>query len=343
MQPWQRRVVTACALVLCLEVGMMLAVLVRTSRKDNPTTNHTHDTTLSHHHRQLQQQQQPPSRTPRTVIIGVGLPRTGADAVHDFFTCRGVTSRHYCCPEDNDNHTTVPMAFPCPHSRTCGACVADNWRKNRPAWQGCAGAAAAATTTMTAFLQLDVEAAAPYGWFLPQHGATLEALAADSADNDDKIVWILTQRTKAEMWATSVLHWHSITERLLRALSSSSSDPQPNMASLELQQPVTHPQVVASLEASIQHARESQHYAQRQAELVAAYHRHVEHVRTTAAALRVPLVEVIVDEEQDDQSLSQALAAHGVALPPTPNDASSCWNWQASKLDDDWRDFSFPF
>jgi len=195
-------------------------------------------------------------------------------------------------------------------------------------------------------------------------------MAVANTGEDDaatRVVWILTQRVNATLWANSVLHWHSITERLERALLStnthqkSSSSSTTTASMLELPQPVTQEQVVTSLEESIQRARDSQRWTTRQAFFKATYERHLEHVRQTARKLDVPLIEVMVDHDDNNNDdtaqqqqqqhpaalLVQALEGHGVILGQIPQnndkDASSCWTWEASRIDDDWRDFSFPF
>jgi len=123
--------------------------------------------------------------------------------------------------------------------------------------------------------------------------------------------------------------------------------------------PVSHEQVVSSLQESIERVRDTRYRMQRRTFFVRAYDRHLDHVRRTATKLDVPLIEVMVDHNDDDDDdddddtkkkqhpgilLTKALLEHGVKLP-NDNDlgVSSCWTWEASRIDDDWRNFSFPF
>ena len=40
------------------------------------------------------------------LVLGVGLPRSGSETMHAFWTCQGLPSRHSCCCNDNDVKTT---------------------------------------------------------------------------------------------------------------------------------------------------------------------------------------------------------------------------------------------
>ena len=69
------------------------------------------------------------------------------------------------------------------------------------------------------------ESSDTYNFFLPQHYALPYLLADDDVEaekNDDAsatttTVWIFHHRATAEVWATSVLHWYSITRRILNS------------------------------------------------------------------------------------------------------------------------------
>ena len=62
-----------------------------------------------------------------------------------------------------------------------------------------------------------------YTFFLPQHYTLPYLVSApnEEDENDDTdtstTVWILNHRATAEQWATQVLHWYSITNRILNS------------------------------------------------------------------------------------------------------------------------------
>lgn len=202
---------------------------------------------------------------------------------------------------------------------------------------------------MQAYAQIDVETSEPYSWFLPQGRQALEALAVPVANADDNTspqttIWILTQRQNATLWATSVLHWHSVTQRLMRALDIHNNDY--DNASLELPFAVTYDQVVQSLQASLDRVHDTRAWQARLTAFEQAYAQHLTHVRKTAKKLGIPLVEVIVDgdAEQVEAKLQADLGQLGVNLSLSPNtNTRTCWDFDAATLDDDWQDFSFPF
>jgi TusA-related sulfurtransferase len=66
-------------------------------------------------------------------------------------------------------------------------------------------------------------------------------------------------------------------------------------------------------------------------------------LRHTAAAYAQPLIEVIVDDPAAGRQLAHALVQHGVLLLESRRVSDDCWDWQAARVDDDWRDFPLPF
>jgi hypothetical protein len=264
---------------------------------------------------------------PPTTILGVGLPRTGAETLHHFFTCHGLASVHYCCDDDDDEPAAKPRtAFPC-RQRTCGECLAANL--GRPA--GCG------PTNTRVYTGIDVET--PDSWFLPQQSAL--ALLVGPPRHQNGSLWILTQRANATLWAESVLHWHSATERLLRAFGHGDNDS--SSATLGLPTAVTAAHVEASLAQGLQRASSLERWQQRRTWLAQAYRTHLSRVRRTAAAYDQPLVEVVVDDPAAGRQLADALVQHGVLASPSSSGTDACWDWQAARVDDDWRDFSVPF
>jgi hypothetical protein len=261
-------------------------------------------------------------------------------------TCHGLASVHYCCDDNNNtdnrsnnnNNNKPRTAFPCLQT-TCGACLAANMKAGRsPAWHGCGPAHTSVYTGM------DVEAMEEdhnfnnySNWFLPQHSA----LALLSSNSNS--LWILTLRADATVWAESVLHWHSKTERLLRAFRYTVlwDDDSSNWVTVGLSTAVTAAQVEASLAQGLARANSLKGWQQRRRWLVEAYGKHLARVRRMAALYDQPLIEVVVDDPAAGRQLAEALVHHGVSLELS--DADACWDWQAARVDDDWRDFSFPF
>jgi hypothetical protein len=337
-------------------LGFLLTVLVvelavlserRQRQRETPRSSHTpvYDTpvydTPAHDDaprgRRLLEQAAAPVERPPTTILGVGLPRTGAETLHHFFTCHGLASVHYCCDDDDDDpahrskHNPSRTAFPC-RQRTCGACLAAT--RSRPAWQGCGPA------TTRVYTGIDVET--PDSWFLPQQSALALLLPVGPPHgNQNSSLWILTQRANATVWAESVLHWHSATERLLRAFGHATDDSS-HRATLGLPTAVTAAQVATSLAQGLARASSRKRWQQRRTWLAQAYRKHLSRVRRTAAAYDQPLVEVVVDDPAAGRQLAEAMLQHGV-FSSSSSSTDACWDWQAARVDDDWRDFSVPF
>ena len=309
------------------------------------------------HHRRLLSSHAaaPPSRS--ITVIGVGLPRSGSETMHAFWTCQGLPSRHYCCDDNDDSNHDNPfrIRFPC-RQRTCGACVADNLRHGRPALDQCGGGTPSTNGgdnnchdhhNVMAYWQIDVESAHPYSWFLPQHGA-LPALAVPPTtttdDRDHVVVWVLTLRSNATVWADSVLHWHGMTQRLQHALGIDSNNnnqlDKEEEASLELPRPVSHDEIVQELQQTIdqQQAHDAEQWERKRQQFIQAYERHRHAVQRTAAKYHIPFVTVVVDDDDDGRRWQQDMIAHGIPLTLS----KKCWDAQAAaRRDEDWNDFSF--
>src|SRR3569623_272964 len=165
----------------------------------------------------------------------MGLNRSGSSAIHEFFDCHNIHTAHYCC------HNSQRTQFPC-DTLTCGACVYSILNHSRPAFQGCGN--------YQVYAQWDVETSNPFAWFLPQH-YTLPLIHEQYPQS----TWILNARETPEQWADSVLHWYSITQRMLQSFGYQydESVPQPTVG---LEKDVTDKDLYQALEVSIQRAND---------------------------------------------------------------------------------------
>jgi hypothetical protein len=114
----------------------------------------------------------------------------------------------------------------------CGECVHANLLHQRPAFHQCTSSAAAndididnsehgnSNNDAIVYASFDIETAEPFSWFLPQHFALPLLLSqTQKTNNMDNVIWILNQRGSADQWATNVLHWYSVTRRLLHSFN----------------------------------------------------------------------------------------------------------------------------
>lgn len=255
----------------------------------------------SHCSRKLAQRNSP--------ILVLGLPRSGAKAIHDFFTCSQIRSSHYCCDGGE--------SFPC-SSMTCGSCLLENWQHDRPAFDGCGD--------VQVFAQFDVESQDPYQWFLPQHFA-LPLLHRDMPG----AVWILNRRANAEAWATSVLHWYSVSNRILNSFGVPYHAKYPNGTLFTPSHEMTMTGLEKDLAQSIRRTQNTREHKRRLQALVLTYNRHLKKVREAARAFGHHLIEVDVDEASAGSVLATAI----------PGLSSECWKFDATTLDDDWKRFDF--
>jgi len=63
-------------------------------------------------------------------VITVGFPKSGTTSLHNFFTCSGVSSQHFCCCGDESDHP------PC-SKKTMAVCVLENMAQGRKMLEGC--------------------------------------------------------------------------------------------------------------------------------------------------------------------------------------------------------------
>ena len=267
-------------------------------------------------------------------ILILGLPRSGSLALHEFFQCNGLHSAHYCC----GGGTTQKTHFPCDDDTdapTCGSCVHDNLLHHRPPFSNCG--------SYEVYSQFDVETSNDpiYAWFLPQHYC-LPLLHESYPD----AIWILNTRETPSRWSDSVLHWYSVTQRLLASfqlpyyyeLHDNNNNNNNNKDSNEILLAPTHDlteqQLRGALERSVQRTlNDTSAHERRRGLLEQVYRNHTARVRDFVR--RYPsshhvLLEINVDDPNVGQVLAQAFAGF----------ASDCWKWDAVALDDDWKDLS---
>ncbi|GAX29031.1 hypothetical protein FisN_7Hu377 [Fistulifera solaris] len=254
-------------------------------------------------------QQQPTTALPH-MILEVGLPRSGSLAIHQFFACQMARSRHYCC--DSSSKTQ----FPC-NERTIGETIHHNAVNEQPLLQNCGD-----DETTRVFTAMHVESSEPYGYFLPQHFA-LPLFVKDYPD----AVWILPLRHDAATWATSVLHWHSETQRFLASFGLRKET---RIAPANDQEAS---RITKGLQAAVQHAYDPQTHLEKKQQLMSIYDRHTQKVRTLAQQHHIRLVEINIDDPHAGERLQTEF----------PSFNSDCWSFDPATLDDDWKNLTLPF
>jgi hypothetical protein len=173
--------------------------------------------------------------------------------------------------------------------------------------------------------QMDVETTEPYSWFLPQHFAL--SLLHDAYP---RAAIILNRRQDAGIWADSVLHWHSVTTRLFHSfqldmIQPKDLPPQPKE--------ITYDALLQDMQTSLDRVLDEKDHLRKRDVLIQIYNRHLNKVRNWAEQYNHPLVEVNVDDANTGMIMAKEFAGM----------SSSCWRFDADKLDNDWKDFSFPF
>jgi hypothetical protein len=275
-------------------------------------------------------------------ILVLGLPRSGSLAVHNFFSCNGIRSSHYCCsrsssseqqaqsPGDSNNEAhDAPISFPCGGSdddddsptTTCGTCVHRNMGRNQKPFQDCGD--------YQVYSQFDVETGDPFSWFLPQHFA-LPLLHEAYPDS----TWILNRRGSSKQWATNVLHWYSVTNRLFQSFGidyyhdaavTAKQEPSPDT--------LTQGALVKEIQKSFARMHNETDHARRLQSLQDVYEQHLDKVRAYAAhaTSQHTLIEINVDDPvRAGNTLAEAF----------PGTRAECFQFDAAALDNDWRDFS---
>jgi hypothetical protein len=260
-------------------------------------------------------------------ILIMGLPYSGSLALHEYFSCKGLGSRHYCC--DEDEKTT---SFPCsPPGNTCGACVLKNLQSNKNVFNDCG-------PSVHVWSAFDVET--DKGWFLPQQFAL--GLLHEQYPN---ATWILNTRQSSMIWSVSVYHWHSATRRFLHEYripeNESSEEPKSTL------KPRPNANVKASnveddLKRAIQRHQNNSLSRQDQklSFLQQIYRNHTKTIQLWAKQFSSHrLVQINVDEAASsiqwklDKIFGKIFKAENADCP---------WSFRSSK-NEDWLDFAFPF
>ncbi|GKY93545.1 hypothetical protein MPSEU_000321900 [Mayamaea pseudoterrestris] len=256
-------------------------------------------------------------------ILVMGLPRSGSLSIHNYFQCNGIKSAHYCCGNSPKSSFSCGSKHP-----TCGSCVLDNLSNAKPAFEHCG-------SDYQVYSQFDVEASDPFEWFLPQHFA-LPLLHKDYP----KAVWILNQRDNAGVWADSVLHWYTVSLRLMNSFGMNYHEypKQETTAAAQNKFPLMGPQtemtqndVEVCLTDAYDAAVSLKEHARRRAALESIYERHLQKVRQFVQDHPSHrLIEMNVDDVNAVEALTKEF----------PKYKPNCWHFNAQDYDGDWKDFT---
>jgi len=256
------------------------------------------------------------------LVLVMGMPRSASLSIHNYFKCQGLKSSHYCCGPDED--AAQKVAFPCKDNQaTCGSCVFHNMNASQPAFEGCGE-----YDVMSGF---DVETGDPFAWFLPQH-FTLPLLH----EHYPKSTWILNARETPERWADNVMHWYSVTNRMMNSFGLRYHKDIPEIT-VAPKQDLNNELLYKELEKSIARAKDVGEHIRRRDELAAEYRAHTDKIKAFAAEYpgQHKLIEVDVDADPAtvESKLVEALSADAAKK-------TGCWEFDAKALDEDWKDFS---
>jgi hypothetical protein len=192
-----------------------------------------------------------------------------------------------------------------------------NLNNTRPAFSRCGPYAV--------YSQWDVETSVPFAWFLPQHYAL--PLLHESYPSS---VWILNSRETPERWADSVLHWYSVTNRLLNSFGESYHG-DTGSTSVGLNREVGVEALTGELEASIGRAFDTAAHDRRRRLLADIYLRHEAAVHDFASSYGHSLLVLNVDDPRVGETLRDFFK--DVDLK------AECWKFDGPALDNDWKDF----
>lgn len=279
---------------------------------------------------------------PLNTILLMGLPRSGSESIYTFLQCMGMDATHYCCDETTTTTTTdLPRnRFPCA-DRTCATCLRENIlvRHDAP-FHGCS-----TTATMnnhkiaskhhdivhTAF---DEESADPYSWFLPQHFA-LPLLHNTTG------LWILNRRRSAHEWADHVLHWYSVTRRLLHAFGVNYHSTAATTSTVAPTREYTVQELEQAMQVSQLRAENRTEHERRRQALVDIYERHAERVVDFATRYHHPYAVLEIDSATSQATAVQLARLFGFVQKEDLEKAKSCWKLDLKQ--DDWKDVGLPF
>ena len=172
------------------------------------------------------------------------------------------------------------------------------------------------------FAQFDVETGDPYSWFLPQH-FTLPLLHQDYPN----AIFILNRRRTPQQWAINVLHWYSVSNRIMNAFGLqyfsefNSTHPGPVKQ-------ITSQNLFQELQKSVDRAESQFEYDRRLKLLVEVYERHLDRVREFVDNHPThQLIEVDVDDSRAGNVLAKAFGLD-----------ETCWKFDADGRDNDRKD-----
>jgi hypothetical protein len=293
----------------------------------------------------------------------MGLPRSGSDSIHEFFRCHNISSAHYCCDSNHNDQqqkfkdTTSRIRFPCTNtSRTCGQCVYENMIQGNLPFDRCtpgSGSSRSDTPVLQVYSQFDVETGQPFSWFLPQH--YMLPLLYESYPNNS--IWILNYRTNAEIWANNILHWYSVTKRFFHAFHldyydevNNHDDPtkRKHKVLLAPKRDLSQSVLEKELEISYQRAYSIKQHERRKHLLMDIYKKHLQKVKLFAQQYHIPLFEINVDDPTIEKKMTEYFfsrnnqQSHNSDINPQRRD-TTCWKFNSTKLDNDYKDFSSLF
>lgn len=289
-------------------------------------------------------------------IIIMGLPNSGSIALHRYFQCRGMGSRHYCCGvgdgEDDFENTQFPCRAPSKATataRTCGECVLNNMKERRAPFDGCHPGS---TDSIQVWSSFDVETQEE--WFLPQHFAI--GLLQEAYPN---ATWILNRRSSPEVWAESIVHWHSKTRRLFASYHLPMY-PHPVMSPPATDHRVSHKEILHDMNrVLLENIYNETDYIRKATLLQKLYRNHTQTIRAWAKQFplkqqpqhrRRPqrkLWEINVDD--DPATVLRTLdTAFPFGSEPREGDDNRNTNslscgWTYIAPDKDWENFKLPF
>lgn len=298
---------------------------------------------------------------PNKYVFVLGLPRSGSDSIHAFYTCNHVSSSHYCCNDSYDQKHHPPTQknqrklqeqqqqeqqqprsrkvntntkFPCSDSSiTCGECVYNNIVNGNAPFDRCSTKGYG----LQVYSQFDVETTNPLSWFLPQHFALPLLYEAYDPKNT---IWILNYRSSPEVWADNVLHWYSVTKRILKAFDINYySDVIDSTVKYAPKHNISLDTLYKALEKSYDRSHDPKEHERRRNELIRIYQIHMEKVRSYATLYNQPLIELNVDDPNAGWILSTTFTD---ASKTFLHQKKTCWSFNATQLDNDWKDFTLP-
>lgn len=263
---------------------------------------------------------QPTAQETAPVLV-LGMPRSGSLSIHNFFACNRIQSSHYCCDSDTSSSSTTEDSaprtqFPCRSDQvTCGSCVLSNMKRELPPFEGCGN--------YHVWSQFDVETTDPYSWFLPQHN-TLPLLH----EAYPHAAIILNYREDPGVWADSVLHWHSITTRIFHSFDLPMIVDEHKPPGDE----VTYGSLLEDMQTSLDRVMDEAEHQRKRELLKQVFISHLDKVRQWARDYNHPLMEINVDDPNAGKDLAKAFSM-----------SPDCWSFDADKIDNDWKNFTFPF